>query len=612
VKLLIPALVLTSLATPSSAQLPSSPPEVAVVRIDGISRDQVTRLTLEGFDVAGVQGDTARLYVRPDEYAELVHRGFAVTRLPEPGADSGARANYHTYAELVADLQALAAANPTIFSLRDIGDTVQGRDLLFMQISDNVDVEEDEPEFKYVSSIHGDEPVGMELCMNLIEYIAAQYGTDPQITNLVDETDIWIMPLMNVDGYVMGTRYNANGVDLNRDFPDRVNDPVNTITGREKETRRLMSWGFNHSPVLSANFHTGALVVNYPYDSDPNPWASYSACPDDALYIEMSLSYSQLNTPMYNSGYFYQGITNGVAWYTVYGGMQDWNYVWQGCFGLTIELSNTSWPSYSQIPGLWNDNRASMLAYMEWVHKGIRGLVTDSVTGAPLAATVRAVGIDHDVYTDPDVGDYHRILLPGTYDLLVTADGYHDQTVSGIVVGSGNAVRVDVAMVSLVAPPGVGYCFGDPGSGTPCPCTNDNDGSVPGSGCANGVFTSGAQLVGSGTASVSNDTLVLTTTHLEPSNSGLYFQADNDLSPGIVWGDGLQCAGGQLKRIQVRFADATGTSSTTIGISAKAGNVVAGSTKRYQCWYRNTIAPPCGSGVNDFNASNGYRVVWQP
>jgi hypothetical protein len=162
-------------------------------------------------------------------------------------------------------------------------------------------------------------------------------------------------------------------------------------------------------------------------------------------------------------------------------------------------------------------------------------------------------------------------------------------------------------------PPGVRYCFGDPGAGTPCPCSNDNDGSVPGSGCANGVFASGAQLTGSGSASVGADTLVLATSGLEPSNSGLYFQADNDLSPGIIWGDGLQCAGGSLKRLGVRFANASGysdTSAWTTPISVKAGNVLAGNTKHYQCWYRTTVNPPCGAGVNDFNSSNGYAVTW--
>jgi hypothetical protein len=160
--------------------------------------------------------------------------------------------------------------------------------------------------------------------------------------------------------------------------------------------------------------------------------------------------------------------------------------------------------------------------------------------------------------------------------------------------------------------PGSGYCFGDPGSGAACPCANDNDGSVPGSGCANGVYPSGAKLTATGIASISSDSLVLTTSGLEPNNSGLYFQANNDLSPGVIWGDGLRCAGGELKRLQVRFASGSGISATTIGISAKAGNVLAGDTKRYQCWYRTTVNPPCGLGVNDFNASNGYSISWLP
>ncbi len=158
--------------------------------------------------------------------------------------------------------------------------------------------------------------------------------------------------------------------------------------------------------------------------------------------------------------------------------------------------------------------------------------------------------------------------------------------------------------------PGI-YCVGD-GSGTPCPCGNDNDGSLPGAGCANGQYVSGARLTKSGTASVSNDTLVLIGEHTEHNQSGLFFQADNDLSPGNVWGDGLQCAGGQLRRLGVRFSDATGysdTSAWTTPISVRAGNVSAGDTKYYQLWYRNPSGSPCAT---QFNASNGYRITWLP
>ena len=165
----------------------------------------------------------------------------------------------------------------------------------------------------------------------------------------------------------------------------------------------------------------------------------------------------------------------------------------------------------------------------------------------------------------------------------------------------------------LLPPPGVGYCFGDPGVDTPCPCDNDNDGSVPGSGCDNGVFASGARLTGLGVASVSDDSLVLTTTGLEPNNSGLYFQGEvaTNGGLGVTFGDGLRCAGGSVTRLQVRFCDAEGVSSTTIPIGTKGG-VAAGDTRFYQTWYRNQSTPACGLGVNEFNLSNGYEVIWGP
>ena len=73
------------------------------------------------------------------------------------------------------------------------------------------------------------------------------------------------MPTMNPDGFELGQRYNANNIDLNRDFPDQFYDPSNTLSGRQPETRAVMEWTWSHNFVLSANMHSGALVVNYPY-----------------------------------------------------------------------------------------------------------------------------------------------------------------------------------------------------------------------------------------------------------------------------------------------------------------------------------------------------------
>jgi hypothetical protein len=155
---------------------------------------------------------------------------------------------------------------------------------------------------------------------------------------------------------------------------------------------------------------------------------------------------------------------------------------------------------------------------------------------------------------------------------------------------------------SLIAPNT--FCFGD-GSGTACPC--GNAGGL-GRGCSNSFDALGAQLSGVGSASVSGDDLVLSADGLVPNVPGLYFQADNAVNggSGILFGDGLRCAGGNVVRLEVAVADANGASSTTIGIATNGG-VSAGEVKRYQCWYRDPVGSPCGSG---FNLSNGFEVNW--
>ncbi len=321
-----------------------------------------------------------------------------------------------------------------------IGTSVQGRQIWAIKISDNVNAEEDEPEFKYVSAMHGDEIVSVKMCMMLIEYLLTNYGVDPQATNIVDEVELWIVPLMNPDGYdrSLRTRTNALGMDLNRDFPD-YGEP-NTPIGREPETQAIMVWTADHTFTASANFHCGALVMNYPFD---NYDSGSNLTPDDAEFIWMSEKYSYYNQPMWN-GEWYHGRTNGADWYVVHGGMQDWNYHFEGCNEITIEMSNTKEPAPSTIPAYWSDNRLSMMHYIETCLVGIRGLVTDG-DGEPLACTVRVIGRDHDIWTDPDVGDYHRILLPGVYDLEFDAGAAGKQYRYGVIVNEGEATRVDVS-----------------------------------------------------------------------------------------------------------------------------------------------------------------------
>ncbi len=438
-----------------------------VYPVEILLRDRAPDLDLlvrMGIDVDGVFRDRVRAYVNDAEIEKLAYIGFDVALVPDEGklaaerearnpAEVEGKAAYHTYATLTAELQSIAQSHSSIARLVSLGKSVQGRELWAMKITKNPDVEEDEPEFLYVAAMHGDEVVGKENCVDLINLLTDGYGSDPRITGLVDATEIWVLPSANPDGTELHQRYNANGYDLNRNFPDQFDDPNDTTAGRQPETAAIMNWGYAHSPVLSANFHGGAVVSNYPYDGRADYQSIYAASPDDALFVSLARTYADDNPTMKASNSdssFDNGICNGADWYVIYGGLQDWCYVWHGNNHITIELSNIKWPAATTLAGFWADNQESMLAYLERVHEGVRGIVTDARTGAPLSASIRVTGIDHTTYTDPDRGDYHRMLLPGRYSLEVTAAGYTTAVADDVeVVAGGPETRRDVALEPL-------------------------------------------------------------------------------------------------------------------------------------------------------------------
>uniref|UniRef100_A0A3B5M6R2 Peptidase M14 domain-containing protein n=1 Tax=Xiphophorus couchianus TaxID=32473 RepID=A0A3B5M6R2_9TELE len=286
----------------------------------------------------------------------------------------------------------------SITHLYSIGRSVQDRELYVMIISDNPNVHEHgEPEFKYVGNMHGNEVVGRELLLNLIEYLCRNYGTDPEVTQLVNSTRIHIMPSMNPDGYevamegdVKGTRgrNNSNDYDLNRNFPDQF---VTITEPRQPETIAVMGWLKSTPFVLSANLHGGSLVVNYPFDDDKEGLSHYSRSPDDETFKQVA-----------------------KAKISAHSGMQDWNYVNTNCFEVTIELGCVKYPLAKELPKYWEQNWRALLQFMHQVHTGIKGTVSDQDKVGIPNATISVGVIDHNITTG-HTGDYWRLLVPGTY-----------------------------------------------------------------------------------------------------------------------------------------------------------------------------------------------------
>ncbi|HSB64943.1 MAG TPA: M14 family zinc carboxypeptidase, partial [Anaerolineales bacterium] len=363
----------------------------------------------------------ATIYINPIQSSALVQAGITPVPIPNegyrsfldhgPGTDSPP--GWPTFAQYVARMQALQAAHPDIVSLVSIGQSVQDRELWCMEVSDYPGLDEFEPEFKYTANHHGDETTGIEMTVRFAEYLADNYGIDQQITDLVDKMEIWLCPIYNPDGYVNGSRYNYNGVDLNRNYPDRFEGyPPNP----QPETLAFMNFETNHRFVMGANYHGGAQVLNYPWDAVADPDNPIYA-PDDRLFYDFGIGYTSRNPDLWEHGLYEHGITRGFEWYMIYGGMQDWDYYYNGEHHVTIEISWDKNPEFNLMDTYWNNNREAMLWWMQRAWTGLAGMVVDVRNNAPLDASVTLVGMDlpNTILTDPDYGDYHRVISAGLY-----------------------------------------------------------------------------------------------------------------------------------------------------------------------------------------------------
>lgn len=434
--------------------------------------------------IDNVKGLDVYAYANEKQLAEFERLGYAYTVLPHPGsliipkmatAKEGLLAwdAYPTYTAYVDMMYQFAADHPTLCQIVNIGSTVDGRALLVAKISSNVTVQEDKPEILYASSIHGDETTGYVLMLRLIDSLLTAYGSDSLITRLIDSCEIWINPLSNPDGTYNGgnntvfgaTRYNANSVDLNRNFPDPVAGQHPDGENWQPETVAMMDFAENRSFVISANFHGGAEVVNYPWDT----WARLHT--DNTWMVNISRAFADTVHHYAPSGYMTDlnnGITNGYAWYRITGGRQDYMTYWRGGRETTIEISSTKLLPATQLPAHWTYLRSSFFNYVENTLYGIRGIVTNAVTGQPVSAVIRIPGHDSDldssrIFNDPDVGDYHRMIAAGTYDVEVFAPGYYTNTVRNVVVTNNACTRADIALDPLPLYPDLQYVSHDGG-----------------------------------------------------------------------------------------------------------------------------------------------------
>ncbi|XP_019753075.1 carboxypeptidase M isoform X2 [Hippocampus comes] len=355
---------------------------------------------------------------------------------------------YHSNREMESYLLRVNASNPDIAHLYSIGRSVAGQRLWVLALGLSPHRHAlGVPEFKYVANMHGNEVLGRELLLQLIDDLVQGYrGNESWATRILNSTRVHFLPTMNPDGfdqadtncYLSQGRFNRNGVDLNRNFPDAFAGPWGQRdledAGREAEVRAVMGWLKTETFVLSANLHGGALVASYAYDNSNGGGelvGRASLTPDDDVFVHLAKVYSHNHASMRQGGRcgdqapFREGITNGYQWYPLAGGMQDYNYVWAGCLEVTLEVSCCKFPPAGQLPALWADNRKSLLAFIRQAHLGVKGRVLDC-SGAALHNAVVEVSGRRNVrpFATDKHGEYYRLLLPGNYTFTVTYPGY--------------------------------------------------------------------------------------------------------------------------------------------------------------------------------------------
>ncbi|XP_034716053.1 inactive carboxypeptidase-like protein X2 [Etheostoma cragini] len=379
---------------------------------------------------------------------------------------------HHSYKEMRQLMKVVNEMCPNITRIYNIGKSHSGLKLYAIEISDNPGEHEvGEPEFRYTAGFHGNEVLGRELLLLLMQFMCLEYLSGNQrIRHLVEETRIHLLPSVNPDGYEkafeVGSelsgwslgRWSNDGIDIHHNFPDlnsilwdaeakkwiprkmfnhHVPVPEWYLSKNASvavETRALTAWMEKMPFVLGSNIQGGELVVTFPYDKtrsqgvvrEPTP------TPDDHVFRWLAFSYASTHRLMtaanrrvcHTEDFAKEdGTINGASWHTAAGSMNDFSYLHTNCFELSMYVGCDKFPHESELPEEWENNRESLLVFMEQVHRGIKGVVRDLQGRGIANAIISVEGISHDIRTASD-GDYWRLLNPGEYRVTAKAEGY--------------------------------------------------------------------------------------------------------------------------------------------------------------------------------------------
>lgn len=477
--------------------------EKVIIRFSNPDPVLVKHFAANNYDIAAYSPTVfLDLVVTEEEYNNLLAQGYVATVMQ---TEAGMRANlrgdtdlpgYRSYQESLAELQQMQIDHPEICKLFDLGDS-RGKeyylagnnnyvnyqhDIWALKVSDNVELDEDEPAIYYMGAHHAREPLSTEVAFYVLNHILDNYGTNPSITENVNSKEIWFIPVVNPDGQKIvldqidvnwrkNIRDNDNngqitlsggwsypdGVDPNRNYgwqfggQGASSDPGElTYHGpsafSEPEIATMRDLMAAHHFVAGITYHTYSELVLWPYG-----YLDGATAPDATALAALGTAMGQ-SIPKLGSGNY----TPQPSWalYPSSGTTDDYAYGKHGIFSYTIELATQFIPPASQVLGICQDNLQAALILLNRVNTStLTGIVTNSVTGEPVVAEVYIQNIDNTgLYREPyksneAFGRYYRMLPNGNYTVTFSAFGYISQTFNNVNINSQGQTTLDVSLV---------------------------------------------------------------------------------------------------------------------------------------------------------------------
>jgi hypothetical protein len=560
-------LILTIVASQATAQTTLTPKEDSIFKERGeiyfkftmsnkVMVDSLSRL----ISIDNYQAGEVYAYATIDQFMKFHSYNIAYVILPSPGTQrTPEELNmgnmqkspnnmtiwnfYPTYPQYLSIMSTFASTYPSICRLDTIGRANSGRLLLALKISDSVNYDRvAAPQVLLTSSIHGDEYTGYIMMLHLIDTLLNSYGTNTRLTNIVHNTQLYINPLANPDGTYYGgdgtvgnaRRGNQFNVDMNRNYPDPAAGQHPDGKQWQTETMAFMDFADHHHLTMSANFHGGAEVVNYPWDT----WSRLT--PDDSWWQYVSKEFADTCHRYGPSGYFTNpfasGYSDGYAWYSITGGRQDYHNYFKHDREVTIEISNTKNPAASTLLTFWKSLHRSLLNFIEQSSYGINGKVYDSVTYSPIAAKILITTHDADssfIYSTLPTGWYNRLIDTGPWNLTFSAPGYYSRTITGVSVAHHSYNRQNVKLrpidvnwprsflATAISGNEIDLSWGKNGNGNPVmiAASTTNTFGTP----ANGTtYNPGTSLAGGGTIIYNGGSTAFAHNLLDPNTTWYY------------------------------------------------------------------------------------------